>query len=347
LHGRLFNKLILRGGKMTTIIIALIVFGLLIIFHELGHFSTAKLVGIRVHEFSIGMGPRIFKISGKETEYSIRIFPIGGFVKMEEDESSTDERSFNNKPVWARFLVIAAGSFMNFVLGILLFTIIFYSIGFPTTTIKEITPGFPAEQAGIQSGDKILSIDGVPMNHWEKIVETIHNKKDKEMEIILLRNNQEKKISVRPVMNEETKRAVIGISPTTEKSFLQSVKASIERIAFITRGMLGFFSQMFAGKASADDVVGPVGIIHLVGEAAKFGIYNVMSLAALISINLGIVNLLPIPALDGARLIFLTIEGITGKPINPEKEGFVHFIGFVLLMGLMLFIVYKDIIRFY
>jgi regulator of sigma E protease len=333
---------------MTTILIALFVFGILVVFHEFGHFSIAKLVGIKVHEFSVGMGPRIFKISGKETEYSIRILPLGGFVKMEgEDEASTDERSFNNKPVWARFLVVAAGSIMNFVLAILLFIIIFYSIGFPTTIVKETAPGFPAEKAGILPGDKITAIDGMQIHNWDKIVETINDKKDKEMEIIILRNDEQKKIHVRPIINEDTKQVLIGISPTTKKSFFQSIKISFDRMLFVIRGMFGFFAQIFEGKASTDDVVGPVGIIHLVGEAAKFGIYNVMSLAALISVNLGMINLLPIPALDGARLVFLAIEGIIGKPIDPEKEGFVHFVGFVLLMGLMLFIVYKDIIRFY
>ncbi len=333
---------------MTTILIALFVFGILVVFHEFGHFSIAKLVGIKVHEFSVGMGPRIFKISGKETEYSIRILPLGGFVKMEgEDETSTDERSFNNKPVWARFLVVAAGSIMNFVLAILLFIIIFYSIGFPTTTVRETAPGFPAEKAGILPGDKITAIDGIQIHNWDKIVETINNKKDKEMEIIILRNDEQKKIRVSPIINEDTKQVLIGISPTTKKSFFQSIKISFDRMLFVIRGMFSFFAQIFEGKASTDDVVGPVGIIHLVGEAAKFGIYNVMSLAALISVNLGMINLLPIPALDGARLVFLAIEGIIGKPIDPEKEGFVHFVGFVLLMGLMLFIVYKDIIRFY
>ncbi|WZL74881.1 RIP metalloprotease RseP [Clostridiaceae bacterium 35-E11] len=333
---------------METVFVALLVFGVLVVFHEFGHFGIAKLVGIKVHEFAIGMGPRILKLKGSETEYSIRIFPIGGYVKMEgEDEASQDERSFNNKPLWARILVIIAGPFMNFILAILLFAIIFYSIGFATTTIDTVTAGFPAELAGIKPGDKIISIEGEKINSWDEIVKIINTSDEKTLEIVLTRNDIEKIVYVKPVINNETKQIIIGISPTIEKSFADSIKTSFNRVVFVMEGMLDFFVKLFGGKASAEDVVGPVGIIHLVGQAAKTNIYNVLSLAALISVNLGIVNLLPIPALDGGRLVFLLIEGLIGKPLDPEKEGVIHLTGFILLMGLMLFMVYKDIVRFF
>ncbi len=333
---------------MTTLWIALLVFGLLVIFHEFGHFGIAKLVGIKVHEFAIGMGPRILKIKGKETEYSVRILPIGGYVRMEgEDETSADARSFNNKPLWARILVIVAGPLMNFILAILLFIMIFYSLGFPTTTIQNVKPGFPAKEAGVHPGDEVIAIDGKTMSSWDQVVQTISQNNSKTVEMTLLRKGHKKNIHMVPVMDQETNRAIIGISPSTEKSFIKSIKVSIDRTLFVMDSMMDFFKKIFAGKASTKDVVGPVGIIHLVGEAAKTNIYNVLSLAALISINLGIVNLLPIPALDGGRLVFLIIEGIIGRPLDPEKEGLIHLTGFVLLMGLMLFMIYKDILRFY
>lgn len=333
---------------METIFVALLVFGLLVVFHEFGHFGIAKLVGIKVHEFAIGMGPRILKVKGPETEYSIRIFPIGGYVKMEgEDEASKDERSFNNKPLWARILVIVAGPVMNFILAILLFAIIFYAIGYPTTTIHTVTPGFPAERAGIKPGDKIVSIEGEKINNWDEVVKIINTSDEKALEMVLERNEMEQVVYVRPVIKDGTKQMIIGISPTIEKSFVHSIQTSFDRVIFVMEGMLDFFVKLFGGKASAEDVVGPVGIIHLVGQAAKTNIYNVLSLAALISVNLGIVNLLPIPALDGGRLVFLLVEGLIGKPLDPEKEGFIHLTGFILLMGLMLFMVYKDIVRFF
>ncbi|AOT68242.1 RIP metalloprotease RseP [Geosporobacter ferrireducens] len=332
---------------MGTILVAFIVFGLLVIFHELGHFAVAKFVGIKVHEFAIGMGPRLLKVKKRETEYSLRILPIGGYVKMEgEDEASSDAGSFNNKPIWARMAVLIAGPFMNFVLAILLFSMIFYSLGFPTTIIDRVTPGFPAEQVGLRSGDQIIAINEDAITNWDQIVRRINGSREEEINITLLREGAEKKFQVIPIINKETNQAIIGITPTAEKSLAKSITTSVDRMFFIMGGMMEFLGNLFGGKASTEDVVGPVGIIHLVGEAAKTSIYNVMSLAALISINLGIVNLIPIPALDGGRLLFLLFEGISGRPIDPEKEGFIHLIGFVLLMVLMLFIAYKDIIRF-
>ncbi|MEW9124624.1 MAG: RIP metalloprotease RseP [Thermotaleaceae bacterium] len=338
------DALIVNAG---IVIVALIVFGLLVVFHELGHFAVAKFVGITVHEFAIGMGPRLFKVRKNETEYSLRILPIGGYVKMEgEDEASMAAGSFNNKPVLARMAVLIAGPFMNFVLAILLFSVIFYAIGFPTTIIDRVTPNFPADKVGIQPGDQIVEINEQRIKSWDQIVSVINGSREENIEISLIREGQERKVRVTPIINEETNQAVIGITPMAQKSFVRSITTSFDRMIFIMGGMLEFLGNIFGGKASTEDVVGPVGIIHLVGEAAKTSIFSVLSLAGLISINLGIVNLIPIPALDGGRLLFLCFEGISGRPIDPEKEGFIHLIGFVLLMVLMVFIAYKDILRF-
>ena len=232
---------------MGTIVIALLVFGVLVIFHEFGHFAIAKLSGIKVHEFAIGMGPRILKVRDKETEYSIRIFPIGGYVKMEgEDEASSDKRSFGNKPLLTRIFVILAGPLMNFILAILLFVVIFYSIGFPTTIINELSPGYPAELSGLQKGDQIVQINNVPINTWEKLENAISKSKDNEsLDITIIRDRTERKVTVTPVLNEETKRVVIGISPAYKKSFIQSFSVSIERVVFVMKGMFAFFGQLF------------------------------------------------------------------------------------------------------
>lgn len=330
-----------------TLVVAGLVFGVLVLFHELGHFSIAKLVGIKVHEFSIGMGPKVISYKKAETRYSIRALPIGGFVQMEgEDEKSSDVNSFGNKPLWARLAVLFAGPFMNFVLAIILFSTIFYSVGFPTVTIGEISAGLPANKASLQKGDKIISIDGKTVDSWDGLVKEIQQSKEDKISIEYERDAKVYNTKITPIMNKENNRRIIGISPSFEKSITKSITYSFKRIFFIMDQMFDFFAQLFKGKASSQDVVGPVGIIHLVGQAAKTNIYNVMNLAALISINLGMVNLLPIPALDGGRILFIIAEGIIGKPIDPEKEGMIHFTGFVLLMGLMLFMVLKDIQRF-
>ncbi|QIB26158.1 RIP metalloprotease RseP [Caloranaerobacter azorensis] len=332
---------------MLTAVTAILVFFLVVIFHEFGHFIVAKLVDIKVHEFSIGMGPRLAKIKKGETEYSIRILPIGGYVRMEgEDEASNDLRSFNNRPILSRAAVLFAGAFMNFVLAIIVFSIIAYVIGVPTTTINKVTPNFPAEISGLKSGDKIIQINDKPITKWEEIVSEINRGKNKELEITVLRENEKKKFIVKPVLDKQSNRLMIGIVPKSKKSVLYSIKIGIERTIFVIGMMFKFFQMLFQGNVSTKDVVGPVGIIYMVGEAARVGILNVLSLIGLISVNLGFFNLLPIPALDGSRLMFLLVEFIRKKPIEPEKEGFIHFIGFVFLMILMIIIAYKDIIRF-
>ncbi|RKD34470.1 RIP metalloprotease RseP [Thermohalobacter berrensis] len=330
-----------------TALAAIFVFFLVVVFHEFGHFIVAKLVDIKVHEFSIGMGPRIFKVKKGETDYSLRALPIGGYVKMEgEDEKSDDIRSFSNKPVLARMAVIAAGAIMNFILALLVFSLISYIIGAPTTTIMETTKDMPAYNAGIKSGDKIISVNNIDIDTWDELVSVISKSEGKELKVTVLRNNKKIDFYVDPVIEKDTGRAIIGIVPEMKKSILYSIKNGFDRMIFMLSMMFRFLRMLLTGNVNTTDVIGPVGIIHLVGEAAKLGFLNVLSLAGLISVNLGFFNLLPIPALDGSRLMFLIIELFRGKPIDPEKEGFIHFVGFVFLMLLMIFIAYKDLIRF-
>ena len=332
---------------MLTAIAAIFIFLMVILFHEFGHFIVAKMVGIKVNEFSIGMGPKLFQKKKGETKYSIRALPIGGYVSMEgEDENSNDPRSFNNVPASSRIAVVAAGAIMNFVLAIIVLTIVSFSIGMPTTTISEIIKNSPAEKVGIKSGDTILSINDKDIKNWDSIVKQINESKPNEkMKMVISRNGNKIDYFVSTEINEEN-RAIIGIVPEVEKTFVSSIKGGFQKTGYMLELMFDFIKMAFRGKVSTKDLSGPVGVIYTIGEAAKYGIVNLLYLMGFISVNLGFFNLLPLPALDGSRIIFLLIEIIRGKPINPEKEGFVHFIGFVLLMALMIAVTYSDIIRF-
>lgn len=333
---------------MTTALAAIFVFMLVIVFHEFGHFAVAKLVGIKVHEFSIGMGPKLLHKKGKETEYFLRAIPIGGYVKMEgEDESSEDPRSFSKKPVGSRILVVAAGAIMNFILAIIVFTIVSYGVGVHTTTIEKIIKDSPAFHAGLQSGDEIKKINEQEIKSWNSIVKNINNSEsDKNLNIVVKRNSEEISFNMKPKYDSETKRYLIGIEPSYQKSFLLALKGGFQTTGTVLGLMFKFLSMLFKGEVSKGDLSGPVGVIYTVGEAAKYGFLNLLYITGFISVNLGFFNLLPIPALDGSRIFFMLIELIRGKPVNPEKEGFVHFVGFVLLMILMIIVTYSDIVKF-
>ncbi len=333
---------------LQTAIAAIFVFLFVILFHEFGHFAIAKLVGIKVHEFSIGMGPKLYQKQKGETDYSIRALPIGGYVRMEgEDESSDDPKSFNNKPIWARIAVVVAGSVMNFILAIIVFSIISYATGMPTTTIQETVEDSPAYQAGLKPGDSILKINNKDIEGWDSIVEEINNvDPNEEIEILIKRDGKTQNVFLTPTIDKEEERTIIGIFPTTEKGFLLAIKGGFEKTATILKLMFQFLGMLFRGQVTSKDLSGPVGVIHTVGEAARYGLVNVLYIMGFISVNLGFFNLLPIPALDGSRILFLIIESFRGKPMDPDKEGFIHFVGFVLLLVLMVAVTYSDIVRF-
>ncbi|QUH26320.1 RIP metalloprotease RseP [Serpentinicella alkaliphila] len=331
---------------MYTAVVAIIVFSALVFFHELGHFSIAKLVGIKVHEFAIGMGPKLLGFRKGETDYSVRALPIGGYVRMEgEDEKSNDARSFSNKSIKERIAVILAGPLMNIILGLILFTIIFYNVaGVPTTRIEQIIANTPAEEIGMEAGDRIVSINGRTIESWDQIVEQISTSNGESLNLEIERNNIIVQKTIDPEVDSETGQFRIGIVPSVQKSFSLAIKNSFSQTRMIVFGIFDFFRGLISSRQEVlEDVVGPVGIINLVGQASRAGMIYVMHLAALISINLAVMNLLPIPALDGSRILFLIIEALRGKPIDPDKEGFVHIVGFALLMLLMIMITYKDI----
>lgn len=327
-----------------TLISFIFVFGIIVFAHELGHFATAKWSGIKIHEFSLGMGPAILKKQGKETLYSLRAFPIGGYVKMEgEDEVSDDPRSFSNKKPWQRLIILAAGATMNFILAYVLLVIIMFSVGAPSNTIADIVADMPASEAGIMDDDKIVAIDGNTISSWEEVTSSINKSEGKPLVIEVLRDGQKETFNITPILREDGSYA-IGIQTKVLKQVDKAFGMAGDQFKYFFTSIFEFFASI-GKKDVTGELVGPVGLVNIVGEVSKTGLINLLNLAAYISINLGIVNLLPFPALDGGRIIFVIIEMVMGKPVNREKEGYVHFIGFALLMALMVFLVFKDISR--
>lgn len=336
---------------MNTAVLAIIIFGILILVHELGHFIVAKATGIRVEEFAIGMGPKLIGIKHGETDYSLRLLPIGGYNKMSgmESEQENDEKGFNKKTVLQRMMVISAGSLMNFLLAIVLFVLVFSFIGVPANSniIGDTMAGFPAELAGLQKGDQLIAINGEPVNNWTELTKIIQNSPEKPLIIDVKRNNMPLEVHVTPQRDSETGLGLIGIKDSLMTYNIGAgLKLGIERAVSILILIVSSLVQIITGQAPAE-VAGPVGIVQMIGEVAQYGIGTVFNFAALLSLNLGLINLLPIPALDGSRLVFLAIEGIRGKPISPERENFVHLVGFSLLILLMVLITYQDIIRIF
>lgn len=352
---------------MLTTLAIVFVFGSMVMIHELGHYMVAKWIGVKVIEYSFGFGPKLFGYQGKETLYALRIIPLGGFVKLhgmdaEIDENGKeviapihDERSFMNKPVWQRMAVIVAGPIMNFVLAIVLFVGVFAYLGIPspgnTTMIGSLVPDKPAATAGIQPGDKIVAVNNESTLDWTALTKAIHSRADQVLSLTVERaaDKQRQTVSVKAEKDAPTGEGRIGIAPEiiySHASILQATKYGLERTLEFTNYIMVTLVQMITGKIPAD-LGGPVMIAQVIGEGAQQGLANLLSLTGVLSIQLGLINLFPIPALDGSRLVFLFIEGVRGKPLKAEKENMIHLVGFVLLMVLMIAVTYKDILRIF
>ncbi|MBR3718967.1 MAG: RIP metalloprotease RseP [Firmicutes bacterium] len=327
------------------IIAAVVLFCLLIAGHEFGHYAAAKLLGVKVNEYSIGMGPLLWQTKKGETEYSLRALPIGGYCKIEgEDGDSDDDRSFGKKPWWAKVIILAAGAFMNFVLCILLLIGLFWYSGAYSTTLADVSEGYPAQIAGIQAGDTIVAIDGVEYDDWIEVVNAIEASKGSPMTFTVERGGQTHDYTLSAV--ESDGRYLMCITCKLIHSPIKAIGQAFSTTKSTMISMGQFFGQLFTGKASGDDVVGVVGIVSMIGEQAKFGFSNVVYLMAIISLNLGMVNLLPLPALDGGRILFVIIRLITRDKIGDNAEAVTHAVGMVLLLALMAFLIIKDLNRF-
>lgn len=330
---------------MLTVILALVLFLFLIFPHELGHFMMARAVGVKVNEFAFGMGPAVWQKQGRETLYSIRIFPVGGFCAMEgENEESDHEGAFNNKPWWAKILVLIAGAAMNVLIAVVVMSVIILISGTATTTVDKVENGSPAQIAGLKQGDKIEYISGKKIEDWNDVSKFIGNK-GKKIEIKVSRNGKYEIFKINP--RKEKDRYVIGITPVIEKSPSKAIIGGFKSTWYITRQMYKSLGMLASGNVAMKDVSGPVGMIGLVHQSAARGLISFFYLVALISLNLAIFNLLPLPALDGGRIIFVIIRMITGKAITDKQEAMVHGAGMVLLLLLMVFVTWNDIIKLF
>lgn len=330
---------------MTTLFGSLFVFVLIIAIHEFGHFAVAKAVGIRVNEYAIGMGPLIFKKETEETQYSLRALPIGGYVAMEGEESASDDpRSFNNASLLKRAAVIVSGAGMNFVLAIVAFSLFLLITGYPTRTVDKVFPDSPAATAGIQKGDEIRSIDGKSIEDWDHFSKTVAASK-RPITITIHRQGKDLSFSVKPV--EKDGRSIVGIQPTSEKHPAKAIGDGFKMTGKVIVTIFDVLGKLFTGSLSVDNLSGPVGVVKVIGDSAKYGFTSLLFITAYISANLGFMNLLPIPALDGGKLVFLLVEGIIGKPLNERIEQGLSVASFVLLFALMIYVtIFGDIARF-
>ncbi len=334
---------------MGNILITIVIFALIIFVHECGHFVAAKLCGVQVNEFALGMGPTLLKKKIGETVYALRLFPIGGFVSMEgEDDASDNERAFCNKKRWQRFIILVAGAAMNLILGFfVILSVVASEDMIATNQIALFSENAVTEQTGLQVGDVIQSINGRRILVETDIIYELSKDADGVVSMVVLRDGEEVTLPAVTFAYSETEEGnvlnidfkVVGV----ETNFGNVLSYTARKTLSTARLIWISIADLFTGRASINDLSGPVGITQVVGEATSYGFATLLSLLSFITINVGIFNLLPIPALDGGRLVFLLIEAVRRKPIKPEHEGLVHLIGFVLVILLFIFVTIKDI----
>ncbi|RUM90073.1 MAG: RIP metalloprotease RseP [Thermodesulfatator sp.] len=350
---------------MTTFWSFLLVLSGLIFFHELGHFVVARGLGIRVLKFSIGFGPRIWGIIKNGTDYCISAVPLGGFVKMlgeqpNEDIAPEDKPySFAHRPVYQRAMVVAAGPFANFLLAQLIFFFIFLFYGNPVLLpeIGNVKPDSPAQKAGIKKGDVFVSVNGKPVSNWDDVSQYIGHSHGEPIELTIKRGSQELKLTVTPqvttvknIFGEEIKRPLIGITAAGKLRIekvnpIIALKLSVERTWELTKLTWQGFVKIIERVVPLSALGGPIMIAQMAGQQAEQGMLNLFYFMALLSINLGLLNLLPIPVLDGGHLFFFTIEAVIGRPLTAKQMQIAQQVGLLLLGSLMLLVFYNDIAR--
>ena len=336
------------------VLIAILVFGFLIFIHELGHFLFAKKFGVAIYEFSIGMGPKIVSKSGKDgVEYSLRLLPIGGYVSMVgEDEDSDDPNAFTKKPAWQRFIIVLAGALMNLLVGIVIMVILTLSTPrFGSTVVAEFYPESTSDDYGIQINDKITEINGVNVHTANDLSYEIMRSGYKPVDVTLIRNNKE--ITIKDVSFPQFSSQGVAFGSMDFKIFEEKKTFGvIFKNAFFSctstvKMIWDSLIDLISGRYGIEAVSGPVGVTGAITDAAKTGAYSLFYMVVVISMNLGIFNLLPIPALDGGSLLFLLIEMVTKKKIPKKVEYFVKLVGLVILMLLILVVTFKDIISLF
>ena len=344
-------------SKAWPILFALLFFGVIIMIHECGHFACAKLFKVKVNEFSLGMGPALFKRKKGDTLYAVRLFPIGGYVAMEgEDDASEDDRAFNKKPVWQKMIIVVAGALMNLILGFILMVLLLTTstdlIG--TNTIKEFYPDAVSAQYGLQAGDRFVEIDGHHVWSELDLSFLMSRSQDGVFDFVVERNGEKVTLNDVHFATEQQNGItliqydfiIIGEQP----GFLNIVKNAFTQSASIVRMVWLSVFDLVTGRYGMSELAGPVGTVDIIADVtaqavSSGSLTNLLTIMAFITINVGVANLLPLPALDGGRFLFLAIEAVRRKPVNPKYEGYVHAAGLALLLLLMVVVTYNDIAR--
>ena len=344
-------------SKAWPILFALLFFGVIIMIHECGHFACAKLFKVKVNEFSLGMGPALFKRKKGDTLYALRLFPIGGYVAMEgEDDASEDDRAFNKKPVWQKMIIVVAGALMNLILGFILMVLLLTTstdlIG--TNTIKEFYPDAVSSQYGLQAGDRFVEIDGHHVWSELDLSFLMSRSQDGVFDFVVERNGEKVTLNDVHFATEQQNGItliqydfiIIGEQP----GFLNIVKNAFTQSASIVRIVWLSVFDLVTGRYGMSELAGPVGTVDIIADVtaqavSSGSLTNLLTIMAFITINVGVANLLPLPALDGGRFLFLAVEAVRRKPVNPKYEGYVHAAGLALLLLLMVVVTYNDIAR--
>lgn len=360
------HPLALWNVLVTWVLPFVVVFGTIVFVHELGHFLVARRVGIKVHEFALGFGRALFQWKRGETVYSIRAFPLGGFVKLagmdaavdpDEEVAPDDERTFQSKTIGQRMATIAAGPLANFIFAFILLFLFHWAVAVPFA-VADVLPDSPAAAAGVQAGDAIISVEGQRVNNLSELSAALQKYPGQVVQLEVERNGRRLHLPVETRYDSGAGRVVIGVTVMAggmagkeRLPFGESiVRAGVETgqwtwelISWLGRTVTG----QTPGQELRESVAGPIGIVRSVGESARMGFGYLLLFAAVLNVNLGLINLLPVPVLDGGWLLFLTIEGIRGKPLAPEQQGMAQFVGLTLLLALMVFVFYLDLTRLF
>jgi len=350
----------------TWILPFVIVFGTIVLVHEAGHYLVARRVGIKVHEFAIGFGKALVQWKRGETVYSVRLLPLGGFVKLagmdaavdpEEEVPEDDERSFLRKTVAQRMATIAAGPVANFLLAFVLLFFFHWAIAVPFA-VSDVLPGSPAALAGIRAGDVIMAVEGQRVSNLAELSAALQRYPNQTVTIEIERDGRRLELPVEARYDEASGRVLIGVTVMAggmagkeRLPFGQAVGQAAADTVRWTSELVAWLGRIVTGQTSGaelrDSLSGPIGIFRTVGESARLGIGYLLLLAAVLNINLGLINLLPVPVLDGGWLLFLAIEAVLGKPLKPEYQGVAQFVGLTLLLALMAFVFYLDLSRLF
>lgn len=341
---------------VTTALAFAFVFATFALSHEFGHFAVGKAAGIRVYEFALGFGPLIARIRRGETIYSLRALPLGAFVKFagldrpdnpQDDVDAADPRSFKNKALPWRIATILAGPFMNFVMAFVFFATVFVAVGVPTVVVAEVYPGTPAQAAGLRAGDRIVAINHTSTETVGEVRDIISASSGKRITITIERDETRLDRLVMPASDPRTGAGIIGVmlsEPWQPTGAAKAVRTGAAFTADMARSLVVSLGRMVTGKIKPE-VAGPIGIAQVVGQTARLGLVNLLYLAALLNINLGLLNLLPIPVLDGGWIVMLGVEAARRRPLNASQEAFARMVGIAILALLIAFATLSDIAR--